>query len=191
MPYGVGCRVLAERDEHDVPQLMRYLRDHFEAGTVNAADRGQGPPVCVHPKTTDSSAGATAASMVAELTPGELPPVAWVSMAAPCTGVFIPVTVGQRLPTVLENGDERPSRDSAWWAMRELQYVIDPDPVMLTPLAQAVWGSMEHKLLTRDPRLTDEAPSRLTASIMERRDRLILELTVTQLESDYSIVVLE
>jgi hypothetical protein len=73
--------------------------------------------------------------------------------------------------------------------MRELQYVTDRDAVLLTPIAQAVWGPVEQKLLAEDPRLTDEALARLTADIMERRDRLILELTVAQLESDHAVVL--
>jgi secernin len=190
--YGVGCRLLAEHGEHDVPQLMRYLRDHFEAGTVNGTSADGMPvdrTVCIHPSPARGSTGSTAASMVVELTPDELPPVAWVAMATPCTGIFLPVTVGQRLPSVLTTGDERPSRDSAWWAMRELQYVTDRDAVLLTPIAQAVWGPLEQKLLAEDPRLSDEALARLTADIMERRDRLILELTVAQLESDHAVIL--
>jgi dipeptidase len=190
--YGVGCRLLAEHDEHDVPQLMRYLRDHFEAGMVNGTSADGLPvdrTVCIHPSPVRGSTGSTAASMVVELTPDELPPVAWVSMATPCTGLFLPVTVGRRLPAVLTTADERPSRDSAWWAMRELQYVADRDAVLLTPIAQAVWGPLEQKLLAEDPRLSDVALERLTYDIMERRDRLILELTVAQLESDHAVVL--
>ncbi len=190
--YGVGCQLLAQHDVHDVPQLMRYLRDHFEAGTVNGTSADGTPverTVCIHPSTRRGSTGSTAASMVVELAATDQPPVAWVSMATPCTGLFLPIPVGERLPSVLETGDERPSRDSAWWAMRELQYVADRDPVLLTPLAQAVWGPLEHKLLTDGSRLSAGQLDALMADVMERRDRLILELTVAQLESDHAVVL--
>jgi secernin len=190
--YGVGCRLLAEHDQHDVPQLMRYLRDHFEAGTVNGTSADGTPvdrTVCIHPSVARGSTGSTAASMVVELAQSELPPVAWVSMATPCTGPFMPVTVGQCLPAALETADERPSRDSAWWAMRELQYVADRDPELLTSLAQEVWGPLEHQLLAQDPRLTDAALASLVTDVLERRDRLILELTVAQFQSDHAVVL--
>lgn len=190
--WGVGCQLLAEHDEHDVPQLMRYLRDHFEAGTVNGTT-ADGTPVertiCIHPSARRKSTGSTAASMVVELTPGDQPPVAWISMATPCTGLFLPVQLGQPLPSALETGDARPSRDSAWWAMRELQHVIDRNPVLLTPIAQAVWRPLEHKLLANDPRLTHDELTAFVTNLMQLRDRLILELTVAQIETDHAAIL--
>ena len=185
--WGVGRRLLAGPDEHDVASMMRYLRDHFEAGQVYAPPPEGSPApltVCLHYGTTN---GSTAASMIVELTPGELPPVAWVGMATPCTGLFMPVTVGRPLPKELETGDDRPSRDSLWWAMRELQYVVDRDPLLLTPITRAVWGPIEQRLLAGNPRLPAQSLHRLIAEIMELRDELILQLTVAQLQSDHAV----
>jgi secernin len=187
--YGVGCRLLADGGDYDVPRMMRYVRDHFEAGTVNgrtAAGVQVERTVCLHPNVARGRTGSTHATMVVELAGGDLPPVAWCGMATPCVGVFLPVTVGQRLPKELETGDERPNPDSAWWAMRELQYVADRDPELLTPLARAAWEPLEKRLLSGDPRLSSESLDPLTAEVMERRDRLIRELTVTMLESDHA-----
>jgi dipeptidase len=182
--YGVGCQVVAEVDRHSVAGLMRYLRDHFEAGVVNAQGSLARPrTVCLHP---GEAQGSTAASMVVQLDAEDLPPVAWVAMATPCTGVFLPVTVGERLPAALEVGDEHPSRDSLWWAMRELQYVADRDPALLTPVARAAWAPLEDRLLAGQPRLAPQDLAALSSEVMERRDRLIIELTAAQLERDRS-----
>ena len=184
--YGVGCRLLAGNDEFSVPDLMRYLRDHFASGTVNAPPPDGTPlqrTVCLHPGIAQ---GSTAASMVVELAADGLPPVAWTSMATPCTGIFLPITVGQPLPPVLETGDEHPSHDSAWWAMRELQYVTDRGPVLLTPVAQAAWAPIQRRLLAGG-RLSPDELALLMAEVMERRDRLILELTVAQLQHEHTI----
>ncbi len=181
--YEVGCRVVADRAEHGIPQFMRYLRDHFEGGLVNLPLAEGAVPrrtVCIHPGFQPAS---TSATMVVELADNSLPPVAWICMATPCTGLFLPVTVGQELPPALEAGGERPSRDSAWWAMRELQYVADRDPALLTPVAQAAWEPIELELLDGEHRLSPEALKRLTARVLEQRDHLILQLTALEMDA--------
>ncbi|WP_116953408.1 peptidase C69 family protein [Jiangella endophytica] len=161
--FGVGCRLLADNDEFSVPGMMRYLRDHFASGTVNAPPPDGAPlqrTVCLHPGIAQ---GSTAASMVVELAADELP-----------------------LPPALETGDQHPSHDSAWWAMRELQYVTDRGPVLLTPMAQAAWAPIQQRLLAGG-RLSADELALLTAEVMERRDRPILELTVAQLQHEHTI----
>jgi len=186
--YRVGCRLLAETTEADLPRMMRYLRDHLSAGPINGrAELGE-RTVCLHPSVVRQTTGSTAASMVVELSAGDLPPVAWTSMATPCTGVFLPVPVGTRLPQELATAGERPDPDSVWWAMRELQYVADRDPVLLAPIAQATWAPIEQRLLAERPRLSADALERLIAEIMKQRDQLVRQLTVTQLESDHGYV---
>jgi secernin len=181
--YRVGCRLLADVNEHDVAGMMRYLRDHFEAGLVNGPQPAGSPPrrtVCLHPGITPNS---TAASMVVELATDDLPPVAWVSMGTPCTGIFLPVAVGQRLPRELEVGGEDASPDSAWWLMRELQIAIDRDPSTRAPAVQAMWAAMERELLSSHPRLNPDLLERLSAEVMERGAELILRLTAPELAS--------
>jgi secernin len=172
--YEVGRRLLAERD-------------HLSGGSINGRPEAGERTVCMHPSLVRRHTGSTAASMVVELTADDLPPVAWTSMAAPCTGVFIPVTVGRSLPSELEAADEHPDPDSVWWAMRELQYVVDRDPLLLTPIARSVWEPLERRLLAADPRMTSAALARLITEIMERRDELILRMNVAQLESDHAV----
>jgi secernin len=185
--YRVGCRLLAETGEPDVPRMMRYLRDHLDAGSINGRAETGERTVCLHPSVVRGTTGSTAASMVVELAADDLPPVAWASMTTPCTGVFLPVPVGHRLPPELEMASERPDPESAWWAMRELQYVADRDPVLLAPIAQATWAPIEQRLLAGDPRLSPEALAELAASIMKQRDQLVRQLTVAQLESDHTL----
>lgn len=184
--YRVGCRLLAETGDPDLPRMMRYLRDHLAGGSVNGRAETGERTVCLHPSVVRQTTGSTAASMAVELRADDLPPVAWASMATPCTGVFLPVTVGQRLPRELETANERPDPDSAWWAMRELQYVADRDPVLLAPIAQAAWAPIEQRLLAGDPRLTTESLEQVIAEVMAQRDQLVRRLTVTQLESDHA-----
>ncbi|OGO59551.1 MAG: hypothetical protein A2V85_06400 [Chloroflexi bacterium RBG_16_72_14] len=172
--YGVGCRLLADTKEHSIAGMMRYLRDHFEAGLVNGPQPEGSPPrrtVCLHPGITSN---ATAASMVVELRADELPPLAWVSMATPCTSIFLPVTVGQRLPGTHEVGGQQSSRDSAWWAMRELQDIIDRDPSKLAPVAQAAWAAIEQDLVSHRRRLSPDELEALTAQVLKRRDELAI-----------------
>lgn len=169
----VGQRLLAESDEFSVAGMMRHLRDHGEAGPVNTPlSVGSPAPdtVCMHP---GGSEGTTAASMIVDLA-ADLPPVAWVSMAAPCTGVFVPVTVGQPLPAALTAGDERPDTASLWWAMREVQFSADRDPARLTPLAQEVWGPLERRLLADDPRLSRAALADLVSEVLRSRDQVMI-----------------
>ena len=185
--YGVGCALLARSATHTVSDLMRYLRDHFEAGAVNGPSRAGTPierTVCLHPNAALETTGSTSASMIVQLAPDDLPPVAWTSLATPCTGVFLPVTVGQQLPHELRTGGEQPTGDSAWWAMRELQHVTDRNPALLAPIAQATWAPVERRLLSQNPRLDSDALAQLTAVVMEQRDKLILRLTAAQLEHD-------
>jgi secernin len=186
--YRVGCRLLAETAEPDLPRMVRYLRDHLSGGPINGRAEAGERTVCLHPSVVRQTTGSTAASMVVELGPDGLPPVAWISMATPCTGVFLPVPVGTRLPRELTTAGERPDPDSAWWAMRELQYVADRDPGLLAPIAQATWGPLEQRLLAERPRLSTEALELLTAEVMRQRDQLVRQLTVAQLESDHGHV---
>jgi len=185
--YQVGCRLLANEREPDVAGMMRYLRDHFEAGLVNGPLPAGSPPrrsVCLHPGITPNS---TAASMVVELAIDDLPPVAWVTMGTPCIGVFLPVTVGQRLPRELGIGGENPSHDSAWWLMRELQMVVDRDPTTRAPVAQATWATMAQDLASGDPRLSPDQLEMVQAEIRARGTELIRRLAESELASDRAV----
>jgi secernin len=182
--WGVGCRLLADGDRHSVGSMMRYLRDHFDTGQIYALAPGDAEPtrtVCLHP---DNRMSSSTASMVVELAGDGRPPVAWTSMATPCISVFLPVAVGQELPKALELGDDEPSRDSAWWAMRELQYAVDRDPELLTPLVQAVWAPIEQRLLAGSARLSDEELGELLTEIMERREELLFQLAFAGLAKE-------
>jgi dipeptidase len=167
--YAASCRYLAT---HDSPAslrgVMRHLRDHFESGTVHDPDPSRPRSICVHP---GRSAGATAASVVVELTPDDLPPVAWCSMSTPCTGVFLPVEVGQSLPASLTIGGDAQEDQSLWWSMRRLAELVELDPRSLTPPVQAVWGPWEQELLAATTADASSAARELPGRVEELLDR--------------------
>jgi dipeptidase len=144
--YDASCRFLAEAGRPDVLDMLRHLRDHYDGGTVHRPGRKDGDPegwsVCMHP---EPAAGATAASMVAELG-AERPVIAWCAQTTPCTSVFLPVTVGADLPAALTAGVGEPDGRAAWWLMKALGDEVMRDPGARTPVVQRVWHAWEREL---------------------------------------------
>jgi secernin len=153
--YAASCNVLAAHDEaFSVRRMMRHLRDHFESGTLYVlpdADNPKPRSICCHPGTWASG---TAASMIVALTEDDRPPIAWCSMATPCTGVFLPVPVGVTLPSALTTGGSEEDEASLWWSMRRLAELVDLDPSRHAPVIQQAWAEWEAELLAS----TDEEP---------------------------------
>jgi secernin len=107
--------------------LMRILRDHGAGQTAPAyswLNGGLGAP-CVHAGGLVASSQTTG-SWVAELRPGQVRH--WVTgTAAPCTGLFKPVTVARPLelgPLPCERADE----ESLWWRHEKLHRTVLRDP---------------------------------------------------------------
>ncbi len=101
--------------------MMALLRDHGpgpngEAAALSWPTGYEVNTVCMHGADT---MGATAASVVAHLTPGQRP-TSWGSMAPPCTGIFLPCWVDSGPASALATAGEEPSATSPWWRFRHL-----------------------------------------------------------------------
>src|SRR5262249_18365789 len=128
---------------------MRLLRDHGPdpAGGTSWLSWPTGrevTTVCMHGL---REVGATAASMVAELVPGA-PPRAWVSMAPPCTGVFVPCWVDAGPPAVLAAAEGVATPASPWWRYRRLWEAVarSQDPGAAVDRIRAAWQPLEQQL---------------------------------------------
>jgi hypothetical protein len=141
----------AERAE-DVGGLMRALRDHGDGDRpqyhlLNGAMHAP----CMH-------AGGllvgsqTTASWVAELRPGGAQH--WVTAtAAPCTGLFKPVRVGEPLDLGPAPTD-RADADSLWWRHERLHRAAMRDPVRLLPLFAVERDAIEARWQVAPPEPT-------------------------------------
>lgn len=119
--------------------LMRILRDHGEGREVPAYSwlNGCMDAPCMHAGGL-VAASQTTASWVADLGAGRH----WVTgTAAPCTGLFKPVSVQDPLdlgPTPSDQPD-----DSLWWRHERLHRAVMRDPARLLPLFAAERDAVE------------------------------------------------
>jgi secernin len=137
--------------------MMRFLRDHGESGTVLPEQRDPESAdffsLCLHA----DPVGTTTASMVAQLRPqSDGLPDLWASLAAPCTGVFLPLYLEGDVPAAYALGGADPDHASPWWRFKALQ-----DEVLARPRGEVVrlqryWGEWEHELASRSDRLAEE-----------------------------------
>lgn len=161
--------LVSRRGRRTLREMVAMMRDHYESGEVPLIRAPIGTPksfsICMH------SLQSTTASMVAELPdPGSgAPVVMWACLGAPCTGVYMPLYPGVPLPPALGVGGERPSRESLWWRMKEIQDRVAEAPVRLAPL---VWkhlrpletamfdgaAEMVHRVRDRDREDPDRRP---------------------------------
>jgi secernin len=178
--FARGCVLLAEAAGRLTPQeMMRFLRDHGESGTVLPERRDSESAdfftLCLHA----DPVGTTTASMVARLRARwDGRPDLWVSLATPCTGVFLPLYLEGDVPVAYARGGASPDRASPWWRFKALQ-----DAVLARPRSQLVrlqqsWSEWEQELASRSERLAEEvrtlqrggdseAVRRLTSRFME------------------------
>lgn len=134
-------------DRVDEPlDLMRTLRDHGDgqaAPSYSWLNGGLGMP-CVHAGGL-VAASQTTGSWVAELRPGAIRH--WVTAtAAPCTGLFKPVSIDQPLDMHLPA--ERADDESLWWRHERLHRAVMRDPTRLGPRyfaerdeIEAIWAT--------------------------------------------------
>lgn len=142
---------LAPRD------MMRFLRDHGESGTVLPEERDPQSAefftLCMHGEPISN----TTASMVARLRPkwDGLPDV-WASLASPCTGVFLPLYLDGDVPAAYAIGGADPDRASPWWRFKALQDAVLAGPRQHIVRLQSHWGEWEQELASRAERLAEE-----------------------------------
>lgn len=148
-----SSELVARNGRRTLRELIAVLRDHHGKGdtplvTAKLADdqdRDREPSLCMH-----GSVGTTA-SMIAELPApdGDTVPVMWASMAAPCTGIFLPLYVEATIPPVLAAGSESPSADSPWWRMKRIQELVAAAPERLAPMVWKHFRPLEGAMLER------------------------------------------
>jgi secernin len=164
---GAVCR-LARSQAHlgshgrlTLETMLTLLRDHGSSssdgpGSLPWPDGSAPATVCMH---GPADGGSTAASMVAQLTPGAQP-LYWGSMAPPCTGVFLPYWVDAGPPDSLACADETPSAASPWWRFRGLWEAVAaaPDPGSLVGRMRQGWLPLEQAVRQHLGALANEAP---------------------------------
>jgi secernin len=156
--FARGCALLGEGAGRLTPQdMMRFLRDHGESGSVLPEHRDPESAdffsLCLHA----DPVGTTTASMVARLRPqwDGLPDL-WASLAAPCTGVFLPLYLEGDVPAAHALGGADPDRASPWWRFKALQDAVLARPRSAVVRLQSYWGGWEEELASRSDRLADE-----------------------------------
>jgi secernin len=126
--------LIAREGRRTVREMIGALRDHYEMGEMPlitaAPDSERRYSLCMH---TDFIC--TTASMVADIPPPDSgdTPVMWASMAAPCTGIFLPLYVQGTIPSKLTLAEIEPSPDSPWWRMKSIQELVTQAPERLAP----------------------------------------------------------
>ena len=174
--YGRSCEYLAA-SAFSVETMKRHLRDHIDTGTVPHPASVARQSVCVHPGEIQA---ATAGSLVVELT-GDGPPIAWCSVATPCTSVFLPIPVGTPLPEPLVTGDRTPAPESAWWRAKRVEEWVEEEPAARAPVVRRQWAVWEAELAERtaaDPGGAAALLEARTAEFLRRSEELPSPLSV-------------
>jgi secernin len=156
--FARGCALLAEGAGRLTPQdMIRFLRDHGESGTILPEQRDPESAdfftLCMHADVIAT----TTASMVARLRPqwDGLPDL-WVSLATPCTGVFLPLYLEGDVPAAHAIGGADPDRASPWWRFKALQGAVLSGPRGDVVRLQSYWTQWERELASRADRLAGE-----------------------------------
>jgi dipeptidase len=144
------CTTRAARAAGNAAAMMRLLRDHGNDcdwpryGVLSGAMSGP----CVHPGGV-ANADQTAGSWVSELRPGNLQHWA-TGTAAPCLGLFKPVSVEEPLDLGPEPR-ERADAESLWWRHEVLQRRVMEDPERLAALFIGERDALEARWLESPP----------------------------------------
>ena len=140
----------AARRATEPGDLMAVLRDHGTGGCEPDYDllTGAMAAPCMHPGGL-AAASQTTASWVGELTPERCSH--WVTAtAAPCTGLFKPVSLTEGLdlgPGPVDRFDDR----CLWWRHELLHRQVLKDPGRLVPLFAAERDAVEARWLADPP----------------------------------------
>ncbi|MBM3458932.1 MAG: hypothetical protein FJX77_10430, partial [Armatimonadetes bacterium] len=150
---GRSRSLLQERaGQLQVSDMMRFLRDHGEAGAQPGAPHPAAagePVICVHP-----GQGQTAASLVADLRAEGF--TAWISLATPCTTAFLPVWLDCELPDLLAWGDASFDPRSTWWRVRRAAEAL-AQRWESYPEHRAAWDDWEAGLREEEAHLSSES----------------------------------
>lgn len=157
--YRRGLQLLTKKAGRITPEIMmEMLRDHLE-GTLLESFWGPGEnfylSICCHE--APWGGGQTAASMVVELrdrVPELLKASCWASMAAPCTGVYMPLYPNEAevLGKLSVAGDVY-SENSPWWIFKRLQRHTERNYPVLGPFVRGIWKDVERRMIDQRSRV--------------------------------------
>jgi dipeptidase len=131
-----GALLDAARGRLDERAMFGLLRDHGPGRLAPPAQQDDSRwTLCAH----DPFQGDTTASMVAPLDRA----VRWFALAAPCTSVYLPLSVGAKLPATLLAAAAGPTEDSAWWRFKRLQREVERDFAARGPRVRERFDALE------------------------------------------------
>jgi dipeptidase len=160
----------ADRGRIDERCLFNLLRDHGEGAAVPPRVEKTAEDyytLCAHNEVQQD----TAASLVAALDR----PTRWLALAAPCTGIYLPLSLDGRVPEVLRRAGPEPSDDSAWWRFKRLQQATEREFEKRLPRVREAFAPLEELWLAEETQAGDasERMERATAQALEATDRLL------------------
>lgn len=197
-----------DRQEVGFETAQMILSDHYEGTFLAGPAFNPGRPdfhtLCMHGHPSGFTWGNTAASMVARIPPSGRP-LMWWNAVTPCTGVYIPVSVGgdallSALPTALSAAGaasgtgpnpevaelDRPAEGSYWWTFQQLLEAVLGDDLggrygERQPVVRADLDRLQREFVTEADRLfgTEAAPEEwdaLTARCVDRAHEAAGEL---------------
>jgi dipeptidase len=154
---------LAERE------MFALLRDHGGGLAPPPAEKHEEAyyTVCAH----NAVQGDTAASLVV----AQDRPTRWLALTAPCTSVYLPLSVEGKVPEVLERAGPEPSDDSAWWRLKRLQQATERDFATRLPRVREAFAPLEEEFLADDAQGGDPSArsAAATARALEVADGLV------------------
>ena len=154
---------LAERE------MFALLRDHGGAPVPRPADKLEEAyyTICAH----NDVQGDTAASLVV----AQDRSTRWLSLTAPCTSVFLPLSVEGKVPAILERAEAEPSDDSAWWRFKRLQQATEADFAERLPRVRDAFARLEETFLAEESSSGDPATrmEAATSRALEVADELV------------------
>ena len=148
--------------------LIEVLSDHYEGTNMyrTAHSNSDYRTICSR---------RTVSAMVAHLkprTPSEMQ-VMWYCMSSPCIGVFIPVYANvSAIPTPYLTGGAPEDisgydSDSAWWAYKKIQLLVDEDYDERHAIVRAAWDELYESFASDTEQLEQELRSLYSASEKE------------------------
>ncbi|RJP16631.1 MAG: secernin-3 [Candidatus Abyssobacteria bacterium SURF_5] len=127
--------------------MMRFLRDHYESRTTFTPgldpSEGRCYSICMHA----DPVGTTAASVVAHIRRKYPFVTYWASFGNPCCGVFLPLYLQGRVPSVLLKAGGASSNDSVWWLFKRLDEAVAADYASNTFVVQSAWAELESEFV--------------------------------------------
>ncbi len=148
---GAGRGHLTERE------LVGILRDHGGPAVPPPADRTEERyyTLCAH----NEVQGDTTASIVVALDR----PLCRIALAAPCTSIYLPLTLEGDVPEALTRGHKEPVPESAWWTFKQLQRCVEEDFEGRLPRVREAFDPLEAEWLGWDD-LSDAPTERMGAA---------------------------